>query len=338
MALKIFVTAVNAIMPIVLIIGLGYFLRQRNFLTEEFVCIGNKLMFQILIPLMLFTNTYSIESFSSVPWDLALFGVGMIFLLFLLGYFLTPGLTKSRGRKGVLLQSTFRSNTAIIGIPLAQALGGDEAVLVATVVTAVCVPFLNMLSVVALSLYGEKGGKLDVRKLLKNVVTNPLILGIVAGFVCIALRTLQKALFGSVVFTLSGNLKFLYSATAQIGSIATPFALLMLGGEFSFSAMGDMKREIAWGTLCRVAIAPVLGLGAAILLTKLGILHCASQDYPALIALFGTPVAVSSAVMAGQMGCDEQLAAQIVVWSSVMSIFTLFITVCVLMGTGFMVV
>ena len=336
--LTIFITAVNAILPIVLLIALGYGLRQSNFLTKEFVAGGNKLMFRLLIPLMLFTNTYNIESFSSVPWDLTLYGAGMVLIIFLLGYFLTPGLTKEPGRKGVLLQSTFRSNTAVIGISLAQALGSDEAVQVATVITAVCVPLLNVLAVVALSLYRPNGGKLDGKKLLKNIVTNPLILGIAAGFFCIALRTAEKAVFGSAVFTLSGNLKFLYSALRQAGSIATPFALIILGAQFNFAAMGNMKKEILWGTAWRVVIAPVLGLGTAIVLNRFGVLHCVSADYPALIALFGTPAAVSSAVMAGQMGCDEQLATQIVVWSSVASIFTLFLTVCLLMGMGLLIV
>lgn len=336
--LTIFVTAVNAILPIVLLIALGYGLRQCSFLTKEFVAGGNKLMFRLLIPLMLFTNTYTIESFSSVPWDLTLYGAGMVLVIFLLGFFLTPGLTREPGRKGALLQSTFRSNTAVIGISLAQALGGEEAVQVATVVTAVCVPLLNVLAVVALSIYGSNGGKLDGKKLLKNIVTNPLILGIAAGFLCIALRAVEKAVFGSVVFTLGGNLQFLYSALRQAGSIATPFALIILGAQFNFAAMGDMKKEILWGTAWRVVIAPALGLGAAIVLNQFGVLHCASADYPALIALFGTPTAVSSAVMAGQMGCDEQLATQIVVWSSVASIFTLFVTVCLLMGMGLLIV
>lgn len=336
--LTIFVTAVNAILPIVLLIALGYGLRQCSFLTKEFVAGGNKLMFRLLIPLMLFTNTYTIESFSSVPWDLTLYGAGMVLVIFLFGFFLTPGLTREPGRKGALLQSTFRSNTAVIGISLAQALGGEEAVQVATVVTAVCVPLLNMLAVVALSIYGSNGGKLDGKKLLKNIVTNPLILGIAAGFLCIALRAAEKAVFGSVVFTLGGNLQFLYSALRQAGSIATPFALIILGAQFNFAAMGDMKKEILWGTAWRVVIAPALGLGAAIALNQFGVLHCASADYPALIALFGTPTAVSSAVMAGQMGCDEQLATQIVVWSSVASIFTLFVTVCLLMGMGLLIV
>ena len=335
----IFLTAVNAILPIVLLISLGYILRRTNFLSEEFVKVGNKLMFRLLIPLMLFNNTYSIESFSSVPWDLAGYGLLMVLAIFLLGLVTTPRLTKDPRRKGVLLQSTFRSNTAIIGIPLAQALGGAPAVTVATVTTAVCVPLLNALSVVSLSLYSQGQEKLNVKKLLTNVLKNPLILGIFAGFACIALRSLQTLLFGRVVFTLSGDLKFLYSAISQAGSIATPFALLVLGGEFSFEAVGDMKRDITIGTVWRVVLAPVLGVGGAVLLTKFTpLLHCTSADYPALIALFGTPTAVSSAVMAGQMGCDEQLATQIVVWTSVASIFTLFLTVCLLMWMGLLVI
>ena len=70
------------------------------------------------------------------------------------------------------------------------------------------------------------------------------------------------------------------------------------------------------------------------MLTLLGVLDFGINDYPALIALFGTPAAVSSAIMAGQMNNDEQLATQIVVWTSLFSIATMFITVCVLMAAG----
>jgi predicted permease len=57
-----------------------------------------------------------------------------------------------------------------------------------------------------------------------------------------------------------------------------------------------------------------------------------------LVALFGAPAAVSGAVMAGEMGNDEQLATQHVVWSSIGSMVTIFITVCILMATGILVI
>ena len=54
----------------------------------------------------------------------------------------------------------------------------------------------------------------------------------------------------------------------------------------------------------------------------------------ALLGSFGSPVAVSSAVMAGSIGTDDQPATQLVVWTSLFSVITVFAEVCVLMGAG----
>ena len=96
-----------------------------------------------------------------------------------------------------------------------------------------------------------------------------------------------------------------------------------------------MFKEIAAATLGRVVLAPVIGIGLAVILsTYTNLLHCGPEEYPALIALFGSPVAVSSAIMAEQMHNDEQLATQLVVWTSLSSILTIFITVCIMLPTG----
>lgn len=155
-----------------------------------------------------------------------------------------------------------------------------------------------------------------------GIYTNGLIIGTVLGMLCLGIRGAQQAAFGEVVFSLKRDLPFLFSAMTQLKSITTPFALLVLGGQFTFSAVRGMAREIAIGTLWRIVIAPALGIGVAIALTNL--LDFGVNEYPALIALFGSPTAVSSAIMAGQMGSDEQLATQLVVWPSLLSIITIF--------------
>ena len=134
-------------------------------------------------------------------------------------------------------------------------------------------------------------------------------------------------------------MQFLYKTVSNLKAIASPFALIVLGGQFEFSAVKGLLKEIVTGTVWRIVIAPVLGIGLAILLTaKTDLLHCGANEYPALIAMFGSPVAVSSAVMAGNMGGDEQLATQLVVWTSIFSIFTIFAEVCILMALGLIVV
>ena len=336
---SVFSTAINSIFPIMLLILFGFLLRRKGFLSDEFVRIGNRLAFHYLLPTKLFLNAYKIEKFSDIPWRLALFALVMMTVIFALGCITTPLATKYPKRKGVLLQSTFRSNTAIIGISLAGILGGEQAATVSAILTAICLPLMNILGVVSLSMYiRSEGERKGVKQLLRDVVTNPLIIGIVLGFGCLLIRSLEEKVFGRVVFSLSGNLSFFYSALTQLGSIASPFALVVLGGQFSFSEAGNMHREILVGTVWRNVIAPIIALGSAYLLsTYTGLLTCTPADYPALIALFATPVAVSSAVMAGQMGSDGQLATQLVVWTSIASVVTMFAIICVMIWTGLLV-
>ena len=82
-----------------------------------------------------------------------------------------------------------------------------------------------------------------------------------------------------------------------------------------------------------------MGIGVAILFSQYtNLFTFGAEIYPTLIALFGTPVAVSSAIMAGEMKNDEQLATQLVVWTSICSIATIFIMVFILMSCGLVVV
>ena len=334
---QIFQTAVNAILPIILLILLGYGLRQRGFLSEAFLKNGNKLTFRVLLPVTLFINVYNIESFDKINWPVVLYCVGMVCLIFLLGTVTLARFTRVPQRKGVLLQSFFRSNFAIIGLPLAAALGGEEALAVTSVISAFTIPVFNILAVVALTVYtgGEDGKKHSVGSMLRSICSNFMIIGTLLGLLALILRSVQVSCFDRVVFSLEEDLPFLYSALSQLKAVTTPFALLVLGGQFSFSALRGMAKEITAGTLGRIVIAPLLGIGVAALLSRYtDLIRFGVDEYPALVALFGSPVAVSSAIMAGEMGNDEQLATQLVVWTSLLSVVTVFATVCLLLAAG----
>ncbi len=334
-------TAFNAVVPIVLLILLGYLLRRNGFIDKNFVKVGNKLGFNVCLPTMLFVNVYCIESVESIRWDVVLYCIPMILVIFLLCMATVGHTTKVPERRGVILQASFRSNMAIIGMSLSSTLGGPEAVAVAAIVSAFSIPVMNILAVVALSIYleGEGNQKTSVKSILLNIVKNPLIIAIFLGLVCLVSRAMQIKFFGEVVFSLSRDLKFFYTCLTNLKAIASPFALLILGGQFEFGAAKSFWREIAAGTLWRVILAPLIAIGFAIFLSShTSILNFGVNEYPALIALFGTPVAVSTAIMAGQMGNDEQLATQLVVWSSIASIATMFLTVCLLMAGGYLAV
>lgn len=335
----IFATAANAVLPILLLILLGYGLRRLGLINEDFTKLGNNLVFNVFLPLMLFDNVYTIESFSSINWPLVVYVVFIICLLFAIGYLAAVCSTKVPERRGVIMQCSYRSNFAIIGIPLASALGGPEAIAVTAVVSAFSMPFYNVFSVVSLTMFMKDGSgkRQSMKSVMKSVVTNPLIIAVGLGFVVLIIRLVQNALFDRTVFSLSEHLPFVYSAIKSAASIASPFALIVMGAQFTFSAVKGMFKEIAVGTLFRIVIAPLIGIGLAILLTTYtDWFTCGVNEFPALVAFFGSPMAISGAVMAMQMGNDEQLSTQLVVWPSIFSILTIFITVCLLLPAGFL--
>ena len=336
----ILLTAVNSIFPILLLIIIGYILRRVGILNDSFIATGNKFVFNICLPVMLFVNVYDIEGLNTIKVDIVIYTVCAVCLLFLLS-FIAARSTRIPERKGVVMQCVYRSNYAIIGLPLANALGGAEAMAVAAIVSAFLIPLYNTFAVISLTIFmrNSEGKKIDLKNILKGVVTNPLIIGVVLGLLCLGLRQLQANCIGRTLFSLSRDTKFIYTTLDNIKSITSPLALILLGGQFQFSAVGGMFKEILVGTLWRTILAPVIGIGLAFVLSRYtSLLSCGISEYPALIAVFGSPVAVSSAIMASGMKNDGQLATQLVVWTSLLSIFTLFITICLMMLAGLLAV
>ena len=334
--LSILLTAVNAVVPIILLILLGYILRQRGALSDGFLQTGNKLVFKLMLPVMLFMNVYSIDSLANIQWDITLYSLLAIVVIFLLALGACILTTPVAQRRGVILQCCFRSNFVIIGLPLASALGGAEAEAVAAVLSAVSVPLFNVLAVISLSVFVEQKGSFsqNCRRILRDIFTNPLILAVAMALLCLAVRWVQLQLFGQVVFSLQHQTGFFFSALNMLKNATTPVALIILGGQFVFSAVKALKKEIIVATFWRIVLSPILGIGGAMLLSHWQILHCGPAHYPALVALFGSPVAVSSAIMAKGMGNDEQLATQLVVWTTLCSGITVFLLVCCLMALG----
>lgn len=333
-----FVFAVNAIMPVILLIFLGYFLKRMGFLDEGWFKKANKLIFRVCLPVLLFVNVYNIESFKDINWSVVIYAELAILIIFVCGLILVKLAIPKDKQKGVILQCVFRSNFAIIGIPLAEALGGAEGVGIAAVLSAFSIPTFNVLAVISLSMFnkGEDGKKGSIADVLKKIAKNPLIWGVLCGLIALGIRSVMPVNSeGELVFSISGSVPFLYTAIGNVAKISSPLALIVLGGLFDFAAVKELRKQIIIGTLARVVLVPFSVIAVAVLLSAYTeLLNFDSTVYPALVALFGSPVAVSSAIMAQEMDNDGVLAGQLVVWTSIASIFTLFLMVVVLRGIG----
>lgn len=332
----------NAILPIILPILLGYFLKRIHFFKEDFLTEANKLVFKVLIPVLLFSNLY-LADLSKINWAFVGFAAAAILVLFFIGLLIVHFFIPDKKQKGVILQASFRSNYAIIGIPLATMLGGAEAGAEASVIAAVSVPLFNILAVIALTMFDkDEGQKVSIKETLIKIVKNPLIIGVFAGILVCLIWMLIKATSGVDVAGYLGNTDFkaedgsilnavcfIPKTIKSIANLATPLALIVLGGRFEFKAVKKLWKQLTLSVTLRLVVTPVIFLLIAYFLGFNG-----STQFAILIALFATPIAVSSAPMAAQMGQDEELAGQIVVWTSALSAISLFVIIIVCASIG----
>ncbi len=321
---------VNAILPLIILVFIGWFIKKIKLIKEEFVSSLSKLCFYVLLPVLLFKNVYDAD-FKSTNYKLIgyiLICVVAIFLITLVGVIL---FVKDRKKKGVILQAIFRSNLAFIGIPLATSLfeSGTQSMLNAGVtvalISAFTIPLFNVLAVVSLSIFDEQ--KINFKKIFINIIKNPLIIGIVIGLIFNLMRT---EVF-KTDFYLKNNLPFLYKSISDLAQLASPLALIMVGGQFEFKATKNLFKYISVVVLAKMVIVPFLTLGCAILLGQFK-----NYELVGILVVFATPTAVASAIMAKEMDQDSELAGQLVVFTTLISCITIFIAVYILKSFGYL--
>ena len=308
--------AVNATVPICLMVLIGYFLKRIGLLQKELAGSINKLVFRLFLPAMLFLNVYKIESFSDIDFTFVWYAIAATLVFFFLGLLAVLCFTKENAKRGVLLQSFFRANYAFVGISLASYLFGDAGAMMATVLSAFLIPLFNLLAIFALSFFSSEK-RPSLKSFLKEMAKNPPIVSIALGFAALLLRALL--LHYGIAFRLT-DLSPVYQTLTSLSSVATPLALVALGGQFEFSAIGALKKEIIFGVCARCAVVPLFSIGVAYLIGGFEGAHFAT-----FVAAFCTPVAVSSVPMVQEMRGDVTLAGQLVVWSTVCSAFTVFL-------------
>lgn len=300
-----FLVAVNAVMPFLIYISFGYGVRMSGLVDEAFMNKLNKLIFRAFFPILMFNNLYKVEPGFTLDGRLVAVGVGSVLLLELILVFLVPKFVKGNPQRGVVIQAVYRSNFVLFAIPLTTSLFGETGSVLASMMVAIVIPIYNVTAVIILELF--HGGKSDIRVLVKNVCTNPLILGALVGFIFFMLQIKLPACIDETA--------------AQFADLTTPLALFVLGGTLHFSAVrGNLKYLVPSLTVKMVFLPAVI----TALATAMGF---GNLERFVLFTMYATPVATASYSMAQNMGGDGELAGQFVVISTAVSIVTIFLWV-----------
>ncbi len=306
------IIAFNVVLPLMLCIMLGYFLRRIGMIGETLRTGMNSLCFKVFLPFYLFNSVYATDVTASFNGKLMIFCCAAMIAWFALLMFIIPRIEQENPRRGVLIQAMFRSNFALFGLPMAESLCGAEKMGPTTLLIGICVPLVNVLAVITLESF--RGGKPSVKKMLLGIAKNPLIIASLLG---LAFNLLNIPLPSAVHKTIT-----------DLGKVATPLSLVALGASFTFASAAAFRNQLTLGVAGKLVICPLImvSLGAALGLR-------AEMLVPVLI-YFGAPTAVSSFPMAQQMDGDGELAASLVVFTSALSILTIFLWVFTLKTIG----
>ena len=304
--------AFHAIVPLFLIIAVGYTVKRLGWIGPEEVRRFNKVTFYTFMPVMLFYNIYTSDFSQAVRLPYALFVVGAALGMVAVSFAVTLLAEKMPERRGVMIQAAFRSNFVLLGLPIAAELLPEGNLGVTALMVAIVVPIYNMMSVVVLEYF--RGGKPRAGEVLLAVVKNPLILGSVAGLLVQALHiTLPEVLV---------------SFAGKMNSAATPLILLLLGASFETREIARYKKELLVCVGLRLVVFP----GALLTLSML--MGLRDIEFVTVLAMTAAPTAVNSFNMAQQLGGDSQLAGSAVVVSTAASFFTLFVWITLFKQLG----
>lgn len=297
------VFCLNATIPIFFTLLLGYFFRRIGLFDDAFVSRMNKFVFVAALPVLLFQDIAQVDIYK--VWDLKMvifcFVITSLSITIsvLLSLFLHPS-----DIRGEFIQASYRSSAAILGIAVIQNLYGNAGM--APLMIIASVPLYNVMAVVVLSVFKPGQGRLDraaLKKTLKGIVTNPIILGIAAGMVWSLLRLPFPKILDSTV----GNL----------AKTATPLGLMAMGGSLRFGkAFSRLKASVVCTFMKLVGYeALFLPLAISCGFTK--------DKLVSIIIMLGSASTVSCFVMAKNMDHEGSFTSGVVLLTTLLSSFTL---------------
>ena len=306
--------SLNATIPIFLMMLLGMLFRKLGWMDEVFAAKMNKFVFLVPLPVLLFEQLATVD-FSEV-WDIKF----ILFCFVVTAISITIStvislLWKDRSIKGEFIQATYRSSAALLGIAFIQNIYGTAGMAPLMIIGSV--PLYNIMAVVVLSVFKPGNNSFDkalVKKTLKGIATNPIIIGIVAGFVWSALKLSMPSI--------------LHKTVSSIGATATPMGLMSMGATF------EMKKATSKMKPTLVAVFMKLIGFCAIFLPVAAMLGFRNEQLIAILVMLGSATTVSSFVMARNMGHEGTLSSGVIMMTTLLSAFTLTMWLDVLRSFG----
>lgn len=294
--------AVQVVVPMAIMVCIGVIMRICKVADAATMKKVDNMIFKGFMPTLSFYNIHKTDFSKLNTIGYILYGVAVLMLLFLLAMTVVPKYVKPRPTAASYGQAIFRSNYLIFGAAVAESIYGAGNIGIVSLLGAVAVPLFNAQA--AILLETARQGTASTKKLLLAIAKNPTVIATVMGLAVNFSGIVLPELVLGVVEDLSG--------------LTTPLSFLSIGVSLSLGAVSK-KGYLTSGILLRLVLIPLVFVAIAVLLGFRG------QELCALLILFAAPTAVSSYPMAVAMDADGDFAAQMVAYTTVFCLPTIFL-------------
>ena len=295
--------SLNAPIPIFLMMVLGVFFRKTGLLKENMINGLNQFVFKATLPVLLFGDLAK-QDFAEA-WNGKF--VAFCFVVTLVSISLVALMSmalKDKSQRGEFIQGAYRSSAAILGIAFITNIYGNSGMAPLMIIGSV--PLYNIMAVVVLSFTkpGQNGMSPElIKKTLKGIATNPIILGILAGALWSVLRLPMPTILTKTV--------------SSLGGLTTPLGLMAMGAAFNWS-----EAKSGMGPAFAASFMKLIGL-CTLFLPVAVLLGFREAELIAILVMLGSSTTVSSYVMARNMGHSGVLSSSIVAITTLGSAFSL---------------
>jgi predicted permease len=290
--------AFSVIGPVILLIAFGYGLYKSGLMTDDFVERASRLIFNFALPALLFTTISKSNVDAMSQLNILLIGVVGTVTICAIMMLVSPFLVARRSDRGVVIQGAFRSNMGIIGLAYCSNAYGEAGLALGSIYLGAMTITYNIISVGILNFYLDS--KTSFIKVVKGIISNPIILSIVAA--------LLVSTFNVEIPNIALN------SVGYFAQLTLPLALLCTGAALRFSSFRSDAKAAALSIFVKCLVYPSVIVLAAIYFDisgiKLGIVYLMSI----------APTAAASYIMVRKIGGNHQLAAHIIAISTILSV------------------
>jgi malate permease and related proteins len=301
---------ISILLPVLLLVTLGYVLLRIHFLDEVFFRNCAKLTYWIGLPALLLYKIANASVDFSASWNISLVMIFATAAAAAVSAVIGRFASKDQSRRKTFIHTSFHSNTSFVGLPvILYALGSNaqypDLVDAASIAVAPMIPFVHILSIMVMGNDGTGKYGIRIGQVLKKAFLNPMVLACLLGL-----------LLAVADITIPSPIN---RGLDSLGKLALPLALLSIGAGLSFSDIRNSLPLAVSAALFNTFLLPFFGF----LFSRLTSL----PDHFTLISLIflACPTASSAYIYAREMNGDHKFAGNVIVLSTILSTASLWL-------------